>query len=223
MEKQLQKIIKERRSISEFTDKKISNDIIDELIEIASFAPSSTNTQPWYFMIFQSEDAKNYLWDLIDRGYGKIKEDLKNKNKILGPIYVKSIESFSRYGKFDKAPLYILVFARPYDKKILAKMIALADNEKIKEIANESTKTSVAMAMQNLLLIAHSKGLGARVKDGIKFFLSDEGLKKEFYDKFLIPQDYTLISGIQMGYPAEDALKRVAHARLPLDKIRKYY
>jgi hypothetical protein len=50
-----------------------------------------------------------------------------------------------------------LCFARSYDKKGLSQIIKLSNNNKIEDIANESTKTSVAMAMQNLLLGAYSK------------------------------------------------------------------
>lgn len=222
MEKYLKKIIEGRRSISEFSDKKISNKILDELIEISSFAPSSTNIQPWFFVIFQSEESKNKLNSFISLGYEKVKEQLINKNKISGAIFSKVVDSFSKYGKFDLAPVYILVFARPYDKKILSQIIKLSGNQKIEEIADGSAKTSVAMAMQNLLLVAHAKGLGTRVKDGGKFFLNDVDLKHKFYKEFSIPKDYALISGIQIGYPIKDAVKRVARPRLSLDKIRKY-
>jgi nitroreductase len=222
MEEYLNKIIKSRRSISEFTEKNIPNETLDELIEIASFAPSSTNTQPWFFVVFQSESCKDRLASYINLGYEKTKERMIAKNKVSGMVFSKIIDSFSRYGKFDSAPAYILVFARPYDKNVLSQIIRLSGNQNIEDIANESTKTSVAMAMQNLLLAAHAKGLGTRVKDGIKFFLNDHDLKNEFYSEFSIPNDYALISGIQMGYPTKNALKRVAHARLPLDKIRKY-
>lgn len=222
MEECLKKIIKSRRSISKFTDKKISKEVLDELIEVSSYAPSSTNTQPWFFLIFQSENYKNRLKDFINLGYERTKNQLMNKNMVSGTIFSKIIDSFSRYGKFDEAPAYILVFARPYDKNILSQAIKLSGNQKIEEIANESIRTSVAMAIQNLLLAAHAKGLGTRVKDGIKFFLNDCDLKNEFYNEFSIPNDYILVSGIQIGYPTDDALKRDAQARRPLDEIRKY-
>jgi hypothetical protein len=78
------------------------------------------------------------------------------------------------------------------------------------------------MAMQNLLLGAYSKWLWTRIKDWIKFFLIDDDIKKQFYNDFSIPNDYSLISWIQMGYQNEKSLKRVSHTRLPLKKIRKY-
>lgn len=215
-------VIKGRRSISEFRDTEVPKKIIDDLIEVSSFAPSSTNTQPWFYLVFQSNDSKNRLNSYVNLGYEKLKEQFKNKNIISKTVFLRAIDWFAKYGKFDSAPVYILVFARSYDKKILSQLIKASNNQKIQDIANESTKTSVAMAMQNLLLAAHTRWLWTRVKDWIKFFLDDSDLRSSFYSEFSIPEDFALISGVQLGYPTEEALKRVASERLPLDKIRKY-
>lgn len=216
----LKRIIKERRSISQFLDKKIPKEIIDELIELSSYAPSSCNTQPWFFAVFESEEAKAKLIEYIDLGYRKTKDEFRNKNKILSGIFSKALDSFAKYGQFDKAPVYILVFSRPYDKAGLAQAIKISKNERIAEIAEESVKTSVAMAMQNFLLAAHAKGLGTRVKDGIKFFVSHEELRNKFYEEFSISKEYKLLSGIQLGYPVNNT--KIAAQRLSLDKIRKF-
>lgn len=223
MEKYLEKIIKGRRSISEFSDREVSNELIDELIDLASFAPSSTNIQPWFFLIFKSEENKNRLNDFVDLGYEKLKNQLKDKNIISWTIFSKVVDSFAKYWCFDKAPVYILCFARSYDKKGLSQIIKLSNNDNIENIANESTKTSVAMAMQNLLLGAYSKWLWTRIKDWIKFFLIDDDIRQQFYKEFSISSDYSLISWIQIGYPNENSQKRVAHLRLPLERIRKYF
>lgn len=216
----LRKIIKERRSISRFSDKEVSKEIIDELIELAGYAPSSCNTQPWFFAVFNTKEAKEKLVGYIDLGYQKTKEEFKEKNKILGGVFGSALDSFGKYGKFDEAPVYILVFSRPYDKAGLAQAIKISGSERISGIAEESVKTSVAMAMQNFLLAAHAKGLGTRVKDGIKFFVHHEELKNNFHNDFSIPKEYSLLSGIQLGYPLENS--KSAAKRLPLDKIRKF-
>jgi len=213
------KIIKERRSISHFLEKKVSKKIIDELIEFSSYAPSSCNTQPWFFLVFESEVAKRRLIEYIDLGYDKIKEEVKKENKILGGAFSGALEAFAKYGKFDEAPIYILVFARPYDRVGLAQAMRIAKNERVNTIAQESVKTSVAMAMQNFLLLAHAKGLGARVKDGIKFFVGIREIRESFYKEFSIPKEYELLSGIQLCYSTESP--RGAGKRLSLDRIRK--
>jgi nitroreductase len=49
-----------RRSVRKYTDKNISNDLILELIEAGTSAPSAGNQQPWHFIII--DDRK-----LIDK------------------------------------------------------------------------------------------------------------------------------------------------------------
>lgn len=44
------KAIKDRRSVREFTDEKIAGNLLDRLIEAASWAPSGLSNQPWRFM-----------------------------------------------------------------------------------------------------------------------------------------------------------------------------
>ena len=115
-----------------------------------------------------------------------------------------------------------MLFARPYDAPLFSQAIKSAKNKQIEKIADDSVKTSSAMAMQNFLLTAHEKGLGTRVKDGIKFLINFDKLKNEFYKEFQIPLTYQLISGIQLGYPTKKALERKAPKRLSLEKIRKF-
>ena len=218
----LKDIIESRRSISQFESREIPDAVIDGLIESAGYAPSSTDIQPWFFLVFRSEERKRQLNDFIRQGYEKTKERLTRNGRIIGPVFGTVLDVFSRYGEFDEAPVYMLVFARPYDKGGLAKMIRFSHDAGISAIAEESTKTSVAMAMQNLLLAAHDAGLGTRVKDGIKFFLTDSDLKARVYDEFSIPDDYTLLSGIQLGYPTDAARKRPSSKRRPLDAIRRF-
>lgn len=55
-------IIKERRSIRKFNvNKNISNDIVKNIIEAASYAPSGHNNQPWRFSIIKSDEMKKKL------------------------------------------------------------------------------------------------------------------------------------------------------------------
>lgn len=221
VEEFLDKIIKERRSVSQFLNKSVSREIIDGLIGSASFAPSSCNTQPWFFLVFESAEARRKLLDFVALGYDFTKIEIEKEHSVLGSVFSKSLDSFYKYGQFDEAPVYILVFSRPYDKTGLAQAIKISGNKKIKSVAEESVKTSVAMAMQNFLLAVHAKGLGARIKDGIKFFVMHEELKNKFYEEFGIPKDYWLLSGIQLGYPSDNF--REPAKRLSMDKIRKYF
>jgi len=45
-----------RRSIRKYTDRPISRDIIDDLLNAAILAPSASNLQPWKFIVI--DDAE---------------------------------------------------------------------------------------------------------------------------------------------------------------------
>jgi len=40
-----------RRSIRKYTDKKVSAELIEDLLKAAMSAPSANNSQPWYFVV----------------------------------------------------------------------------------------------------------------------------------------------------------------------------
>ena len=50
--------IKKRRSIRKFSDKRISEDNINKILEAARWAPSGLNNQPWKFKILKEEKEK---------------------------------------------------------------------------------------------------------------------------------------------------------------------
>lgn len=218
----IDKIIKNRRSISNFKDKSVSMDLIKEIIEVSSYAPSSCNTQPWFFLVLHTDKSKDKLNSYIAKGYEYTNQSLKQKHKLMAGTYTKLLKFFSIYGKFDGAPVYILLFARPYDAPLFSQALKLAKNKQIEKIAGESVETSAAMAMQNFLLVAHEKGLGTRVKDGIKFLRDFDELRNGLYKDFKIPSSYKLISGIQLGYPDKKALKKKANLRISKNKTSRF-
>lgn len=50
-------IIKERRSIRKFTDRKIDDTLMEDLLRGAMQAPSAGNEQPWEFVIIRRKDT----------------------------------------------------------------------------------------------------------------------------------------------------------------------
>jgi nitroreductase len=55
--------IKERRSVRAFTDEKVSEKDVWQLIDAARWAPSAGNTQPWEFIIVKDPEIKRKLSD----------------------------------------------------------------------------------------------------------------------------------------------------------------
>jgi nitroreductase len=96
------RLIKDRRSVREYTNKPIERKILEEIIDCGRLAPSARNIQPWKFVVVMekgklSEIAKQVEWgDFIkdssacvvicgDKGVKRFQEDccLAAENMIL--------------------------------------------------------------------------------------------------------------------------------------------
>lgn len=55
------KQIEDRRSIRKYLDKKVEKEKLFQLLESARLAPSGSNTQPWTFIVVESEETKEKL------------------------------------------------------------------------------------------------------------------------------------------------------------------
>ena len=152
--KELLKIIKERRSIREFTKAKINDEEIRILIDAARYAPSNSNRQAWKFIILKNDKIKSEIAQAVKEKTVKIKQGIEDKERL---------EMFGDYAKyflvFSRAPVVIFVLYKTglsIVDHVLSGVDAGAGVRKV-----ESELISVSMAIQNLLLAAHALGLGA--------------------------------------------------------------
>ena len=152
--KELLKIIKERRSIREFTTSEINDEDIRTLIDAARYAPSNSNRQAWKFIILKNDKIKSEITDAIKEKAEKVTHVIEDKERL---------EMFEDYAKyflvFSRAPVVIIVLYKTglsVVDHVLSGVDAAAGHRKI-----ESELISVSMAMQNLLLAAHAMVLVA--------------------------------------------------------------
>jgi nitroreductase len=62
-------LIKKRRSVRNYQNRKIANDKIQEIIDAARFAPSANNKQPWKVVIVREEILKQKLADFSGQNF----------------------------------------------------------------------------------------------------------------------------------------------------------
>ncbi len=139
--KPLSDIITNRRSIRKYKDKKISEEIIREIINTAVWAPSPFNSQPWNFVILSRE----YV--------------LSRKDHIGNFLYEKAktaIEKISQ--KKDLSQLIIKKFLKNFGNAPY--LIGALRSNRIGDTDIEFQRASVYAVIQNILLLAYDKGLG---------------------------------------------------------------
>ncbi len=61
------KVIKERRSVRNFEDKPIPEDVLESLIEAIQWSPSWANTQCWEVVVIKDPDVKTRVQEVIPK------------------------------------------------------------------------------------------------------------------------------------------------------------
>jgi nitroreductase len=132
-------VIRDRRSQKTFTDRPVSDEDIRAMLEAAVLAPNHKMTQPWAFAI---------LGRLAKRSYGEIRAVLKLR------------EDIDAAGAQDKrAKIVAETAAIPGVIVVMQKLEGDAHRKR-------EDYAAVFMAIQNILLVATSMGLGSKVHTG---------------------------------------------------------
>ncbi|HKG25442.1 MAG TPA: nitroreductase family protein [Thermomicrobiales bacterium] len=133
--------IRTRRSTGKVRQDPLPREVIEELLEAASWAPNHHVTQPWRFVVIGGE-AREALGEVMGR----------SKVARLDPSAVDRDAEYERAkGKALRAPV------------IIAVVVEVADGSTAVEIEEIAAG---AAATQNLLLAAHGLGLGANWRTG---------------------------------------------------------
>jgi nitroreductase len=97
---EIDKTIKERRSIRRYQDRDIPDSVIKELLSLAIYAPSSMNGQPWCFIVVRAEKTKNRLAEIKNRYCPLEKQDYKadflRKAPVIIVVCVDKQKSYER-------------------------------------------------------------------------------------------------------------------------------
>jgi len=162
--KDLTTLIRERRSVRFWKKKQISRELIREILEAGTYAPSAFNRLPWQFFVAETP-------------LQKLKEG-----------------DASNPGMFQQAPVRIFVTV---DERLF--------------FEKYSGALDAGLAMQNMLLTAHSLGLGTCL------IYQGEFVDKEKLEKYYrIPSHCTVYCAILLGYPDEEP---ELPARMHVDEI----
>lgn len=138
---ELMDAITARRSVRKYADREVPKDLLVEVLEAACWAPSADNAQPWYFVALTNPEDIESLRQTLERVSVEIRPHLEELFP-RHPRVVNEVTAFLR--RMGGAPVYILAFLQK-------------DYGTVRDAMVEST----AAAIQNLLLAAHERGLGA--------------------------------------------------------------
>src|SRR3972149_10833129 len=63
----LDETIKRRRSIRKYRDKDIPDSVIEGLLDLARYSPSSMNGQPWHFIVIKRDKTKKQIMEIKNK------------------------------------------------------------------------------------------------------------------------------------------------------------
>lgn len=207
----LEKAIKERRSIRKYQDREIPLELVFKAIELASWAPNSGGFQPWKFYVVKNRDLIDQIGDVVQSKVDLIAawpeaeqfRDTMNRHQ-------------AKCAFFRKAPVIIAVamgtHSGPADKVLRLRGEADPDAGEMlgnRALINARAQTCAA-AVTLLSLGLHSLGLGS-------CWLAGPMLARREIEKMLgVPEDEAVFALVSVGYPAETPEPA---PRKPLDEI----
>ena len=180
-------MIQERRSVRKFLPTPVSKELIYDVLAAAGLAPSAHNAQPYRFIILEDAQIKQKLADEMARVWAA---DLLRDG-----LTIDADKQRERVERFAKAPVLILACVTGIDG------LPSYSDERRQTCIHDLAVQSLGAAIENLLLAAHAKSLGA-------CWFSAPCFCKEAVKKTLrIPDSVEPQALIAMGYPAETPLE----------------
>lgn len=143
----LHTFLRSRRSIRHFTQVSISNDIIQRILETATWAPSAHNQQPWRFIIVTTDEAKLQLAESIA---AKFQKDMTKDRLSTAIIQARVQKTICR--TMEAPTIIVLCLDRRKGK---------SQPDRVRRQAEFLMSVqSVAVTGLQILLAAHAEGLG---------------------------------------------------------------
>jgi nitroreductase len=210
---ELERLIKERRTIRKWKRQDVSDDLIRRAIEVATWAPNGGNFQSWRFIAVKNREVIVSMANAVQSVADKIvswPESLQWKG---------DMERFRANASFFRnAPVCIGVFVGQYisalDRPI---MVRESYDQEAREIlaSRRSAPTAIqsaAAAAMALVLVLHQMGLGAA------WLGAPLMAKKEIEEILKVSGDLSLVCLVAVGYPDESPRKD----RKPVDEVLEF-
>ncbi len=193
-------LIRSRRSIRRYEERPVPAEILWELLEAARWAPSAHNRQPWRFAVLVDAQRKRTLAEAMGE---RLRRDLLADGLPAGEVERQVTRSVAR---ISQAPAAIVAFLS------MADMDQYPD-ERRQFLERTMAVQSVALAVQNMLLLAHAHGLGACWMCAPLF------CPEVVRGVLNVPADWEAQALVTLGYPAETRVKE----RSPLTDMVRWY
>lgn len=194
----LANLIRSRRSIRSWQDREVSEDLLLQAIELATWAPNGGNQQNWHFYMIVNRDIIGAIADSVQASTDQMASWAEGSGHLDMATRWRERGSF-----FRSAPAAIAVasaqYQSPLDQVLASQEKADPRAAQVRQWRNvvDTRIQSVASAIAYLLLVLHQMGLGAVWMTG------PMQAKGEIERILRVPSGLDMIAFIPVGYPAE--------------------
>ncbi|QYR23823.1 nitroreductase family protein [Paenibacillus sp. sptzw28] len=194
-------VIQERRSVRAYDPSvKISREEITEMLEQATLAPSSSNLQPWRFLVIDSPELKQKLHPIAFNQQQVL--DASAVIAVLGDV--ESYKKAERiYGQAVEAGFMPADTAKSFMERTVGMYSSLPP-----EAARQIVMVDGGLISMQLMLIARAKGYDTVPMGGYD--------KAKFVEAFGIPAHYAPVMLIALGKAANPGHPTT---RLPINEV----
>ncbi|QEG22659.1 oxygen-insensitive NAD(P)H nitroreductase [Mariniblastus fucicola] len=197
-------------------EKKISPENISKVKELLRFSPSSTNAQPWHFILASSEEGKDRIANSTDDLYPFNSPSIRNASHVVvfasrlaieEDFLLRVLQQEDRDGRFAADPSFKMKMHGG------RKMFVNLHKQDYKDVQHWIDK-QVYLNIGQFLLGVATLGIDATPMEGIDVKVLDEelGLREKGYSSLVV---------VTLGYhdPEEDYNANLPKSRLPYAEI----
>ncbi len=185
---ELTRLVRTRRSIRSFKPDPIPDEYVDKILEVARWAMSGANGQPWEFIVVREMEKRRQVMEIFVKQARMLEENSLNFPKSTKD-YLKNVSTF------------IIVCA---DSRFKAAYPQSETSEQMAAMYRENSERihiqSISAAICNMLLATCSLGLGTVWYTGVSEDITEQQLR----DILKIPDKLQIICCLPLGYPKSE-------------------
>ena len=191
--------MKRRRTVRDFSDRPVPQEIIEDCVKTAGTAPNGANKQPWHFAVVSNPEVKKEIRQAAEEEEKEFYENRATDEwlEALAPLGTDPNKPF-----LEEAPYLIAVFSKSYG---------------LTEDGQKETfyyvKESVGIATGMLITALHKTGLAS-----LTHTPSPMGFLNDILDR---PKNERPFLLLVVGYPKED-VKVPEITKKPLNEIASF-
>lgn len=183
-------LVKNTRSTRRFKPDPIPDEFIDQIIEVARWAPSGFNQQPWDFVVVKNKELKDKIVEICRAGGAQsVQMEIARESWQKGPKW----EPVKEYNDYSIAPVFILLCGDTRTKEGLPMSLRYNPDR-----LQHTFISGLANAFMYMHMTATALGLGSQ-------WVSASGTSySQCMIKLLlgIPKELEIYDMLVLGYPA---------------------